>query len=149
MGLINKLGDTVNGIAGNLSEISPEALNEEFGMYLMEGESIAMGFKLIRDVVILTDKRIIDIDKQGATGAKMRINSINLSTIIHVSVETAGFGIDDSEITIRYITTPYFKCSGGVQWGEKMFVLPKSYDIQPLYQYLQEVAYHNHEALNS
>ena len=149
MGLINKLGGSMlQGMAGNLNEVSPEALNQEFGMYLMDGETIAMGFRLIRDVVIFTDKRIIDFDKQGATGVKMRVDSINLSQIYHVSAETAGFGADDSEINIRYITSPYFKCSGGVDVAEKTLEFPKKYNVQPLYKYLQEIAYQNHEALN-
>ena len=149
MGLINKLGGSMlQGMAGNLNEVSPEALNQEFGMYLMDGETIAMGFRLIRDVVIFTDKRIIDFDKQGATGVKMRVDSINLSSIFHVSAETAGFGADDSEINIHYITSPYFKCSGGVSVAEKKLEFPKKYNVQPLYKYLQEIAYRNHEALN-
>lgn len=150
MGLMNKLGGSVfQGLAGNLSEVSPENLQQEYGMYLMDGETITMGFKLIRDVVIFTDKRIIDFDKQGATGVKMRVDSINLSSIIHVSAETAGFGADDSEINVRYISSPYFRCSGGVMTADKKFEFPKQYNIQPLYKYLQEIAYHNHEVLNA
>ena len=122
---------------------------QEYGMYLMDGETITTGFKLVRDVVIVTDKRIIDFDKQGATGAKMRVDSINLNCVYHVSAETAGFGADDSEINIYYITSPYFKCSGGVSTAEKKLEFPKKYNIQPLYKYLQEIAYQNHEALNS
>ena len=91
MGLLKNLGGAVaSGLMGNLSEVSPEALTQEYGMYLMDGETITTGFKLVRDVVIVTDKRIIDFDKQGATGAKMRVDSINLSQIYHVSAETAG-----------------------------------------------------------
>lgn len=44
--------------------------------------------------------------------------------------------------------SPYFKCSGGVEVAEKKFEFPKKYNIQPLYKYLQEIAYHNHETLN-
>ena len=102
----------------------------------------------MRDVVVVTDKRVIDFDKQGATGTKMRVDSINLSSIFHVSAETAGFGADDSEINIHYITSPYFKCSGGVSVAEKKLEFPKKYNVQPLYKYLQEIAYRNHEALN-
>ena len=82
MGIMGKLA---SGFAGNLSEVSPESLMQEFGMYLMDGETITTGFKLIRDVVIVTNRRIIDFDKQGATGTKMRVDSINLSCIFHVS----------------------------------------------------------------
>lgn len=65
MGIMGKLA---SGFAGNLSEVSPESLMQEFGMYLMDGETITTGFKLIRDVVIVTNRRIIDFDKQGTTG---------------------------------------------------------------------------------
>ncbi|CCX38088.1 putative uncharacterized protein [Clostridium sp. CAG:1013] len=149
MGLLKNLGSTVaSGLMGNLSEVSVESLTQEYGMYLMDGETITTGYKLVRDVVIITDKRIIDFDKQGATGAKMRVDSINLSCIYHVSAETAGFGADDSEINIHYITSPYFKCSGGVSTAEKKLEFPKKYNIQSLYKFLQEIAYQNHEALN-
>ena len=73
MGFMDKIGGTVmQGLAGNLNEMTPEALMQEYGCYLMEGETIKTGFKLVRDVVLFTDKRIIDFDKQGATGQKMR-----------------------------------------------------------------------------
>ena len=141
MGFMSKL-------AGNLNEISSESLTQEYGAYLMEGENIWTGFKLVRDVVLITDKRIIDIDKQGATGKKMRVDSINLNSIFQVSVETAGFGADDSELNLQYIVSPYFKVSSGASIAEKKFEFPKKYNIQSLYQYLEEIAYRNHENLN-
>ncbi len=149
MGLFDKLGGAVmQGVMGNMSEVSAEELTHEYGAYLMDGETIQTGFKLVRDVVLFTDKRIIDFDKQGATGQKMRVNSINLSSLIHVSAETSGFGLDDSEITVDYIASPFFKASGGVTVASKKFEFPKKYNIQPLYKQLQEIAYNNHESLN-
>lgn len=150
MGLIGKLGGSLaQGVLGNLSEVSVDELTKEYGAYLMDGETIQTGFRLVRDVVLFTDKRIVDFDKQGATGQKMRVDSINLSTIIHVSAETSGFGLDDSEVNITYIASPYFRASGGVSLGEKKFEFPKKYNIQPLYKQLQEIAYQNHEAINA
>lgn len=149
MGFMDKIGGTVmQGLAGNLNEMMPEALMQEYGCYLMEGETIKTGFKLVRDVVLFTDKRIIDFDKQGATGQKMRVDSINLNSVIHVSAETAGFGVDDSEINIQYISSPYFRASGGVDIASKKLEFPKKYNIQALYRYLQEIAYRNHESIN-
>ena len=84
------------GLAGNYSEVSAEELTKEYGMYLMNDEKIVMGFKLVRDSLIFTDKRIIFTDKQGATGTKMSVQSINLFSIIDVQMETSGFGFDDS-----------------------------------------------------
>ena len=66
MGLIGKLGGSLaSGMLGNMSEVSVEDLTKEYGAYLMEGETIQTGFRLVRDVVLFTDKRIIDFDKQG------------------------------------------------------------------------------------
>lgn len=150
MGIMGKLngGQVIQGILGNLSEISPEELIREYGAYLMEGETIQTGFKLVRDAVILTDRRLLTFDKQGATGQKMRVDSIYLSSIYHVTAETAGFGLDDSELEIDYIVSPYLK-SHGVEFARKKFEFPKKYNIQGLYKMLQELAYENYTKLNS
>ena len=141
-------GSLTQGLLGNMSEVSTEALMKEYGPYLMTGETIQVGFRLVRDVVLFTDKRIVDFDKQGATGQKMRVDSINLSSIIHVSAETSGFGLDDSEINISYISSPYYRANGGVSVAERKYEFPKKYNIQPLYRQLQEIAYQTHENLN-
>lgn len=72
----------LQGVFGNLSEVSSEALVAEYGAYLMDGERISVGFKLIRDAVIFTDRRIISIDKQGTTGQK-KTDQFDLSEFGH------------------------------------------------------------------
>ena len=120
-----------------------------FGMraITMNGENIQTGFKLVRDAMIITDKRLLQFDRQGATGQKMRVNSIYLDSICYVTAETAGFGIDDSELEIVYIVNPYMKAPG-IDFGRKKFEFPKRYNIQGLYKMLQELAYENHIRLN-
>lgn len=130
------------GLAGNYSEVSPEELTNEYGMYLMDGETITMGFKLVRDSLIFTDKRIIFTDKQGATGTKMSVQSINLFSIVEVQMETSGFGFDDSELTFTYIATPELK-GHHVAFASKKLEFPKKYNVQSLYKILQELAYEN------
>ncbi len=142
------LKDMMQGLLGNLSEVTPEKLTQDYGMYLMDGETIHTGFILIRDIVIFTDKRIIDIDKQGATGRKARVTSIYLDSVIGVSAETSGFGLDDSEITVDFIASPYFRANTGVSIASRKFEFPKKYQIQGLYKWLQEIAYENHLHLN-
>ncbi len=150
MGFMDKLGSTVmQGMLGNLSEVSAEKLMQDYGAYLIDGETIKTGFILIRDVVIFSDKRILYFDKQGATGQKIRVASIYLDSIINVSAETAGFGLDDSELNIEYINSPYYRASGGVTIASKKFEFPKKYQIQPIYKWLQEVAYNNHLHINA
>lgn len=140
-------GNLIQGVLGNLSEVSVEQLNKEYSGYLMDDEEITMGFKLVRDAVIFTDKRILSFDKQGATGSKSRVTSINLETIFSVTAETAGFGVDDSEITIFYISSPNLK-SNHIAIESHKFEFPKKYAIQPLYKMLQELAYQNFKNLN-
>ena len=149
MGLMDKIGGNImQGLMGNLSEVTPEKLTQDYGTYLMNDETIHTGFILVRDIVIFTDKRIIDFDKQGATGQKSRVSSIYLDSIINVSAETAGFGLDDSELNIEFISSPYFKANGGVSISSRKFEFPKKYQIQGIYKWLQEVAYTNHLNIN-
>lgn len=136
-----------SGLAGNLSEVSVEELQKDYGQFLVEGETIETGFKTLRDVLLFTDRRIIDFDKQGATGKKMRVESVHLDTIFEVSCETAGAGIDDSEIEITYIRSPYKKAKQ-IDTGTKKFEFPKKFDIAPLYTKLEAIAQKNVEVLN-
>ena len=48
----------LQGLFGNYSEVSVEELQKKFGAYLMEGEVIENGFKLVRDTLIFTNLRI-------------------------------------------------------------------------------------------
>ena len=123
----------LQGMMGNLSEISGEALEKKFGSYLMEGETIQTGFQLIVDVIVFTDRRLITFDKQDAVSPKMRVDSIYLDSITQVSLETAGIGIDGH----------------GVICEARTYEFPKRYDIRPLYSLLQKIAYDNHIAINS
>lgn len=138
----------LQGSLGNYNEMNTEELQKEYGVYLMKSENITTGFKLVRDVLIFTDKRIIFFDKQGATGTKMRVESINLDSIIDVTMETSGFGFDDSELSFTYITSPYFKANS-LNTATHKLEFPKKFNVQPLYKTLQELAYANHERLNS
>lgn len=138
----------MNGLLGNLSEVSADQLAKEFGEYLMENETITIGYKLVRDAFIFTDKRLLFFDKQGATGTKMRVKSINLETVISVTAETAGFGMDDSELSITYITTPNLRANN-ISTESIKLEFPKKYSIQPLYKTLQELAYNNFASINN
>jgi len=136
------------GLFGNYSEVSLEELQKKHGPYLIEGEEIQSGFKLVRDTLIFTNLRILDFDKQGATGKKTRIHSIYLDTICEVSCETAGMGVDDSEITITYIRSPYRKANE-LLLASKTFEFPKKFDVVALYVQLENMAHNNIKDLNA
>ena len=59
-----------NGLMGNASEINLDALIKEYNKILAENERIEKAYKLVRDLFIFTNKRLILVDKQGVTGKK-------------------------------------------------------------------------------
>ncbi|GAB5558105.1 MAG: PH domain-containing protein [Schleiferiaceae bacterium] len=87
-------------ILGNASEVSVESLTEKYGRLLAEGEVVELGFKLIRDTYIFTDKRLILIDVQGITGSKREYHSLPYKSISRFSLETAGTFDLDAELKI-------------------------------------------------
>lgn len=58
---------------------------------------------MIRDAIVFTNERMLFVDNQGTTCKKTSFKSIYLMNIVDVEMETAGFGFDDSEITITYL----------------------------------------------
>ena len=73
---------------------------KDYGKLLIDNESIEMGFKLIRDTFLFTNKRLILVDKQGITGSKTEYRSITYKSISRFSVETAGTFDLDAELKI-------------------------------------------------
>lgn len=117
-------------------------------MYLIDGEEITSGYTLIRDAIVFTDRRIIFLDHQGATGKKTSVKSIYLMNIIDVEMETAGAGMDDSEIEITFLKNVKRKAHSE-SFDSMKFEFPKRLDIVPLYRFLINLAYNNRLEINS
>lgn len=89
-----------SGMMGNASEVNLEKLERELASLMIEGESMHKAFKLIRDLVVFTNKRIILIDKQGMTGKKTEYLTIPYKSIKYFSKESAGTIDLDAEIKV-------------------------------------------------
>lgn len=89
-----------SALLGNAGTVSQEDLQKDYGKLLINGEEIELGFKLIRDVFIFTNKRLILVDKQGVTGSKVEYKSISYKSISRFSIETAGTFDLDAELKI-------------------------------------------------
>ena len=89
-----------SALLGNAGAVDQESLTKDYGKLLIEGESIELGFKLIRDTFIFTSKRLILIEKQGITGSKIEYKSIVYKNISRFSVETAGTFDLEAELKI-------------------------------------------------
>jgi hypothetical protein len=90
----------LQGLFGNASEIDVREVQRDLDALLVEGEQIVKAFRVIRDLFVFTDKRLILIDKQGLTGKKAEYHSIPYKSISHFSVETAGTFDMDAEMKI-------------------------------------------------
>jgi hypothetical protein len=90
----------LSGIFGNATEISADDVAKQLSQLLVDGEQVVKAYKLIRDQLIFTNRRIIYIDKQGISGNKQEIISIPYRSIDRFSMENAGFMDMDSEIKV-------------------------------------------------
>jgi hypothetical protein len=90
----------LSALLGNAGVVENEKLKSQYGRLLLDEEQIEIGFKLIRDTFIFTNKRLIIIDKQGVTGRKMEYFSVGYKSITRFSIETAGTFDLDAELKI-------------------------------------------------
>ena len=89
-----------DGVIGNASEVNAAEIQREYAKILSSNERIEKAYKLIRDLFIFTNKRLILVDKQGLTGKKVEYHSIPYKSITHFSIETAGHLDLDAELKI-------------------------------------------------
>ncbi|WP_432735980.1 PH domain-containing protein [Maridesulfovibrio sp. FT414] len=90
----------LDALMGNASEVDVNDVQEELNPILGDNERVERAFKLIRDMFVFTNGRLILIDKQGLTGKKVEYMSILYKSVTSFSVETAGHFDLDSELTI-------------------------------------------------
>ena len=116
-------------ITGSAREVSAEAVAEQLQPVLMTGEPVQRCFKLVRDLIVFTDRRLLLVDKQGVTGKKIEYHTIPYKSITHFSVETAGRFDLDAELRIWV--------SGSGQPVQK--TLSKGVDVVQIQRTLAEV----------
>ncbi|MGS0535398.1 PH domain-containing protein [Pseudoalteromonas sp. SaAl2] len=89
-----------SGLMGNASEVDDDDLEKVLANTMIDGEQVEKAYKVVRDMFIFTNKRLILIDKQGVTGSKMEMISIAYSKITKFSKESAGHFDLDAELKI-------------------------------------------------
>ena len=101
----------LSGLMGNASEIDDNDLEKVLANTLIEGEQVEKAYKVVRDMFIFTNKRLILLDKQGVTGSKIEMISIAYSKITKFSKESAGhFDLDaELKIWVGFDPTPISK----------------------------------------
>jgi hypothetical protein len=93
MGLLSRL-------LGDASETDIEDVERALEAILADDEQVERAFKLVRDLLIFTNRRFILVDRQGMTGKKTSYDSIPYRAITHFAVETAGHFDLEAELKI-------------------------------------------------
>ncbi len=89
-----------SSLMGNAGAVDKQKLQSDYGELLIPNEEIEVGFKLVRDTFIFTNKRLILVDIQGLTGKKTEYFSVIYKSISRFSIETAGTFDLDAELKI-------------------------------------------------
>ena len=84
-------------LLGHASDLTPEQTREELDGILLPEEPVEVAFKVIRDLFVFTDRRLILVDKQGVTSRKSN-SCVPYRAITSYSIETAGTLDMDSEL---------------------------------------------------
>ncbi|GAA4882734.1 PH domain-containing protein [Ferrimonas pelagia] len=90
----------IDGLMGNASEVDLAELKQELEPLLGSQETLQLAYKVVRDMFVFTDKRLLLIDKQGLTGSKVSYRSIPFKSITSFAVETAGRFDMDAELKL-------------------------------------------------
>ncbi len=111
---------------GNATEINAVEAQAEIGHILLDGEQVIWAAKLIRDLFVMTNMRIINVDIQGVTGKKSETISIPYRSVLTFAKETAG--TIDIDGTLRVWTACH---PAGVSWD-----FSRSVNIEAAYRTL-------------
>ena len=87
-------------LLGLASDLTPEQARNELDGMLLPDETVQVAFKVVRDLYVFTDRRLILVDKQGVTGRKAQFLVIPYRAITSYSIENAGTFDMDSELKI-------------------------------------------------
>lgn len=80
----------INDMIGITIELDQKEMEEKISKFLLENEKLIKGYQIVRDVMILTDKRIIIVDYLGLRGKKIEYQMIPYHKINRLYVETPG-----------------------------------------------------------
>ncbi|MDX6805584.1 PH domain-containing protein [Terrihabitans rhizophilus] len=90
----------LDGLMGHGSDVSAAEVQDELKDVLLPGEPVQVAFRVVRDLYVFTDRRMILVDKQGMTGRKVEYFVVPYRAITAYSIENAGRFDLESELKI-------------------------------------------------
>ena len=96
----------LSALLGHAAEADIADVEQDLAQILGDDERVERAFRLVRDLLIFTNRRFILVDRQGMTGRKTTYHSIPYRSIATYSVETAGHFDLESELKIWITSYP-------------------------------------------
>ena len=96
----------ISGLLGHSSKTDIAKLQQEFQPMLVDGETLVCAYRVLRDMIVFTNKRLILVDKQGVTSSKTEYQTIPYARIVRFSKESAGVMDLDAELKIWIVGQP-------------------------------------------
>ena len=90
----------LSGLLGHSSKADIGKLQKEYAPLLADGEELVAAYRVLRDMIVFTTKRLILVNKQGMTGTKVEYLTIPYERIIRFSKESAGLLDLEAELKI-------------------------------------------------
>jgi hypothetical protein len=90
----------LSGLLGHSSKTDVSKLQDEFSQLLANGEELVAAYRVVRDMIVFTTKRLIVVNKQGMTGTKVEYLTVPYERIIRFSKESAGILDLEAELKI-------------------------------------------------
>jgi hypothetical protein len=98
----------LDAMSGRNQAVNSSEVAQELEPILLPGEQVGAAFRVMRDMLVFTDRRLVSIDRQGLTGKKVDYRSVPYSSITMFSKESAGVFDMDAELKlwVRGLETP-------------------------------------------
>ena len=123
------------GITGNAEMLPNAQARRDYTRILMDDEVVEAAFRLWRDVIMLTDRRFIKVNRQGMRGKKVEYLSIPYGEISAFAVETAGTFDLDAELKLWVSGMPKRDLGDGCSVSQRF---SKGVDVYRIQQILAE-----------
>ena len=79
-----------SGILGNASNTSTESVERDLEKIMLDDEKVEHAYKLIRDLIVFTNRRLILVDKQGISGKKLSIIQSLIKALHNLALKQLG-----------------------------------------------------------
>ncbi|WP_337840966.1 PH domain-containing protein [Rheinheimera sp.] len=90
----------LGALLGNAGAADLAEVEQDLQQILLADEKVQQAYKVIRDLMVFTDRRLILVDKQGLTGSKREIMSVPYRSIVRFAAETKGHFDLESDLKI-------------------------------------------------